>query len=262
MADLQAFIQQAPPISRVYAGLTFLLSLSANALGLIYPSTLVFWAPSVFNYSRPEIWRPLSSFMLTGSGMSIIMETYSANCETTKFSRPGDYLMFLIFCGAVILGLNHFLIGGVVYCRAMTMALAYYYSAMEDASHKVNFFIATFPIKFLPPVMLFITFIQGGVHPTLIEATGLIAAHLYLFLTKIWPQIGGGRDVIKTPQFIHNFFENAGAGRSATSGGVVNPGGPARPIPSPGQTTASGRNFDAPGSRQWTHRGQGHRLGS
>jgi Derlin-2/3 len=149
--------------------------------------------------------------------------------------------------------INSFVLGGVMFCQAMIVALAYYWVALEDKSRKVNFYIIEAPAKFLPFIMLFVTLVQAGLGPTLVEATGIVAAHLYLFLTNIWPRVAGGPYLIFTPQWVHGLFNEPAA--PATTGARA-----------PGITTSAGatvtRSKLVPANSQWTHRGQGHRLGS
>ncbi|RPA96503.1 DER1-domain-containing protein [Choiromyces venosus 120613-1] len=259
MSDLATFIGQAPPVSRIYAGLTFLLSFSAHVLRLqvVHPYYLTWYAPMVFNTTRPEIWRIVTSFMISGPKMAVILTPfflykYCSDCETTKFHRSGDLLVFIIFCGFIILLLNTFILQGMLLCGAMTLALAYYWTALENKNNSVHFFIVRFPVKYLPWVMIFVTLVTDGLDPALVEGTGIIAAHLYLFLTNIWPRVAGGRHVIYTPQWIHGLFEERGdpAARGIRAG-----------VPPSVAADATGRRmFTASGT--WTHRGQGHRLGS
>jgi len=188
---------------------------------------------------------------------------YASDCERTKFARPGDFFVFLIFCGSVIVALNSLFVGGMVFCQALILALAYYWTALEDSGKKVSFFIATFPVKFLPLVMLAMTFVQAGAGATLVEATGLVAAHLYLFLTDIYPRFGGGRNFLVTPNWVHALF--AGVGDNASGPRPRAGTGPSTRPAAPGVAStaaASGRGIFAPVGNQWTHRGQGHRLGS
>jgi len=144
-------------------------------------------------------------------------------------------------------------------CGAMILALAYYWTALENKNNSVNFFIVRFPVKYLPWVMIFVTLVVEGVNSALVEGTGIVAAHLYLFLTNIWPRVAGGRHIIYTPQWIHGLFEERG---DPATGGIragvppsVAAAGPA------GGAATTGRTMFAP-SGTWTHRGQGHRLGS
>jgi hypothetical protein len=58
----------------------------------------------------PQIWRLVTSFMLTSPQLGIVMDTYfvfqyASQLETThpKFGRKEDFLWYLVFCGAVII---------------------------------------------------------------------------------------------------------------------------------------------------------------
>jgi Derlin-2/3 len=137
----------------------------------------------------------------------------------------------------------------------MIVALAYYWAALEVSNRKVSLFIISVPAKFLPFVMLFVTLVQGGLRPTLVEATGIVAAHLYLFLTNIWPRVGGGSHIIFTPQWVHRLF---GEGDDPATRGFRTGGVPT----SAGATITRSKFVPVSSNNTWTHRGQGHRLGS
>ena len=56
-----------------------------------------------------EIWRLVSSFLITGPGMSIILDpyflyTYASQLETgaVRFGQPGDFFFYLCFVGVFI----------------------------------------------------------------------------------------------------------------------------------------------------------------
>ena len=101
--------------------------------------------------------------------------------------------------------------------------------------------------------MLFITFIFAGPGAALNQSMGLVAAHLYEFLTRIWPEYGGGRNYIKTPVIVKQWFGGDQAGfQHRGYGAAYRPGQPV-----PGRGTSSGLGF----STAWGTRGQGQRLG-
>ena len=60
--------------------------------------------------------------------------------------------------------------------------------------------------------MLFLTFITGGPETMLTQGTGLLSAHLFDFLTRIWPRFGGGRNWIETPAIVRRAFGDAKPG--------------------------------------------------
>jgi len=83
----------------------------------------------------------------------------------------------------------------------------------------------------------------------------LVAAHLYDFLTRIWPTFGGGRNYIVTPAFVKRAF-GAAPGRPQARG--FGTAFAARPN-EPERATATGRSFGVGGA--WDGRGPGRRLG-
>ena len=101
--------------------------------------------------------------------------------------------------------------------------------------------------------MLLLSLIQAGPEAALTEAAGIPAAHLYDFLTVLWPQYGGGRNLIPTPEFLKRWFE----GSSGTKRVEVKVHGTSYRASTPGGSSASSSGFSNP----WGSRGQGRRLG-
>ncbi|KAJ8613090.1 hypothetical protein MRB53_037142 [Persea americana] len=58
--------------------------------------------------------------------------------------------------------------------------------------------------------MLAMTFVMSSPAACIHQGTGLVAAHMYDFLSRIWPMFGGGRNWIKTPEWVHALFEGQG----------------------------------------------------
>lgn len=139
------------------------------------------------------------------------------------------------------------------------LAFAYTF-AQENPANNVSFFILTFPAKFLPLAMLFMTFVMGGPDAAKHQVTGLVAAHLYDFLTRIWPTFGGGTNFIQTPVFIQQAF---GEGQGPRTGTVRSHGTafPARSQTVGSQGSAGQGGAFTSGFSSWSNRGQGRRLG-
>ncbi|TAQ86286.1 hypothetical protein B7494_g5395 [Chlorociboria aeruginascens] len=107
-------------------------------------------------------------------------------------------------------GLNIFITGGMIFTSALV--LAFTYTAMQDArGQKANFFVITIPAQWTPYAMLLMTFMMAGPDEAKIQGTGLIAAHLHDFLTRIWPTFGGGRNLVPTPGFVTRMFQKTQA---------------------------------------------------
>ena len=140
----------------------------------------------------------------------------------------------------------------VLIFAALILAIAYTY-AQENKGKKVSFFIVTFNVVWLPWVMLLMTLVMAGPGAVLQQATGIVAAHLYDFLTRLWPTFGGGRNYIITPAIVKQWFGADRPNIQARGYGTAY----RQAVPAPGRGTSSGFGF----SSAWGTRGQGRRLG-
>jgi len=231
-------------------------------MGLISPEYLVYYPPYVWNMSGPQLWRLATSFLLSSPRLGIILDPfflykYASDVELQLFSRLADICVFFVFIASVIIALNTYFFAGTAFISPLVLALAYYWTAFQPPEQRVSFFIATFPVKFLPWVMLAMNFVQGG--NVWIDLTGLVAAHAYLFVTEIWPHYGGGTNMLKpVADWVHVKLGGSVDGRPPPIRRVV----PARDagVRVGGAPGASG-NFFGGRQQSWGHRGQGHRLG-
>ena len=138
---------------------------------------------------------------------------------------------------------------------ALILGIAYTYS-QDNKGKKVSFFIITFNVVWLPWSMLLITFIMHGPDAALNQGAGLLAAHLYDFLTRLYPTFGGGTNYIRTPAVVKRWFKADKPGIQARGYGTAfRPATPA--TQATGRGTSSGFGF----SSAWGSRGQGQRLG-
>ena len=140
--------------------------------------------------------------------------------------------------------------------EALILALMYTY-AQDNRGTKIKFFVVTFDVKWLPWVTLFLTWILAGPQATMEQATGIPAAHLHDFLTRLWPMFGGGRNIIQTPLFISRWFGAGTSGRVSVEKKYGTSMAPATQVPS----SASSSGFSGVFSGSWGNRGQGRRLG-
>jgi Derlin-2/3 len=150
------------------------------------------------------------------------------------------------------------LLNAYTFLPALSLAYAYTF-AQDNPTRKVSFFIVTFDSKYLPFALLFMTFIIDGPEPALAQLTGLVAAHLYDFLTRIWPTFGGGKNYIHTPAMVKRLFapeagtaENRGYGYAMQGRGRAAGTGAGAPDPASGRST---------GRSTWGGVGPGRRLG-
>ncbi|EXJ87631.1 hypothetical protein A1O3_04592 [Capronia epimyces CBS 606.96] len=249
----------APPVTRR----TIVAAMFAESAlvhgGLLNPMSVVFYSPWIFKFP-PELWRLLSSFILTGAGFSFIfdlyfMYTYALGLElnSPRFSQPGDFFTYVVFVATVILGTGGLVLGGHVFTQTLLLAFIYTF-AQDNRGKKAHFVIVQIPVELLPWAMLTLTLVMGGPQAALQQAMGVIAAHLYDFLTRLYPTFQGGRNYIQTPAAVRRLF---GADRSAFThhahGTSFRPG---RPVPQ-----QQSRGWASGFSSSWGGRGAGRRLG-
>ncbi|CAK3833875.1 related to F-LANa [Lecanosticta acicola] len=256
----------APPVSRTITAATVLLSVPGH-LGFYSLAWVVFLKDYVFTIRQlPQIWRLVTCFFLTGPQLGLIMDPfflyhYSSQLETgsPRFSAPGAYAFYLFFVASVIMLTGGIYLGGVTLLNPLSMALIYTF-AQEDPNRVVSFFIVQMPAKYLPYASLAITYLLAGPFATMVQATGILAAHLYDFLDRIWPQFGGGQQWIRVPQFVQKTFATpGGTGQARTYGTAfgARAGGQRQTVQQ--NQTGSGGGWTS--GSAWGSRGSGRRLG-
>ncbi|KAI9049287.1 hypothetical protein LZ554_007133 [Drepanopeziza brunnea f. sp. 'monogermtubi'] len=249
----------APPISRTIALTAFVLSISVYS-GLLSGYYVLFHLSLLWRLP-PQIWRLATSFLLTGKDLSILFDTYflytyGSKLETAspRFSGPGDFFTYILFVCFTILGLNVLVTGGMVLTSALILAFAYT-SAQDDRGQKASFFIVTIPAQLIPYAMLLMTLVMAGPEAAKIQATGLVAAHLHDFLTRLYPTFGGGRNLVPTPAFVKKMWQSTAATVDHRAYGTAF---------APAQREAGKTSGSSPGGvlpESWRNRGSGHRLG-
>jgi len=239
----------APPVSRTLTALVLLVSVSIYG-GLLSGYRIIFMWPHIWKFP-PEIWRFFTAFFLSGPGLGIIFDPYTIwqyasalETESPRFAGPGDFLTYIIFIGTFILLTANYLLGSIIFTGGLITAITYTY-AQENRGKKIKFIVITMDVKWLPWANIFLNFVISGLEPTKIMIVGVPAAHLYDFLTRLWPAFGGGRSIIWTPSFISNIFGGPRRVTVAKHGTIFRP---------PTQSTSTY-------SSGWGSRGQGRRLG-
>jgi len=228
--------------------------------GLVSFSRVLFHLPSIFKFPLPEVWRLITPFLMTGGGFSFVFDlyfmwTYSTGLElnSPRFSQPGDFFTYIIFVTCFILTTSGLVLHNYIFTSALILALVYTF-AQDNRGKKAHFVIVQIPVQYLPWAMLTLTLIMGGWPAALSEGTGLLAAHMYDFLTRLYPTFQGGRNILQTPAVIEKAF---GSERSSFShkayGSSFRAGRPVQQQGSQGWTSALGG--------AWGGRGAGQRLG-
>lgn len=147
--------------------------------------------------------------------------------------------------------LAQYFLGEIFFLPALILAMAY--TATQDArGQKAGFFFFTVPAQLIPVCMMAATLLMAGPGQMLLQLTGLVAAHMHDFLTRIWPEFGGGRNWIPTPSFFSRLVTTPRVLQRDYGTGI-------RATQSTGSGTGSQGSGLLPDS--WRNRGTGHRLG-
>ncbi|KAG9658270.1 hypothetical protein KCU95_g19937, partial [Aureobasidium melanogenum] len=259
----------APPIARTLTAATLVLSINFWILPIINRNYFIFFPGEVFKLWVPQVWRLVTAFLITGPKLSLILDPYflftyckALEVDSGRFSQPGDLFVALVFICSVILLLTGFIFGGGLLLSPLILALAYLH--VQDAPDAMMTFFFSIRRKYLPACMLLVTFLMAGPYGALLEAFGLVAAHLYDFLTRIWPSYGGGTNPIRTPRMVQQWFAKPfGSGTTRSYGTAFQ----ARPAGSVGGQSQTGNSSRSSGwtsgftSGSWGSRGPGRRLG-
>lgn len=97
------------------------------------------------------------------------------------------------------------------------------------------------------------TFVMAGPNAVMNQATGIPAAHLYVFLTRLWPNFGGGKNYIITPAIVTRWFGGDRPNTQTRGYGTAY----RQAASAPDRGTSGGFGF----ASAWGTRGQGRRLG-
>jgi len=134
----------------------------------------------------------------------------------------------------------------------LIVALAYT-SCQDKRGAKVTWLVFPVPAQALPFCMILTDFMFGGGHVH-VQMLGLLAAHLHDFLTRLWPEFGGGRNLWPTPGFLSWFNQSL-----HEYGSVISRSGQGAGNRASGRSIGASTGSVLPES--WKTRGPGHRLG-
>ncbi len=128
------------------------------------------------------------------------------------------------------------------------MLIALCYTATQDQrGMKAHFYVVSVPAQLMPYCLLLTYLLFSGVDRMMVGLTGLIAAHLHDFLTRIYPEFGNGPNLIPTPGFLSWIMRTPGT-RNTVYGSAT--------VPPADKGSRSGPLLDS-----WRAKGPGRRLG-
>ncbi|OTA98293.1 hypothetical protein M426DRAFT_326113 [Hypoxylon sp. CI-4A] len=251
MADIVNAYMATPPIARTIATAVFLCSVGAYA-------GLLSFDPFIFHYSLvwkfpPALYRLVTTFLLTGPNMSVLFDTYfvftylsQLEMSNSRFSKKEDLIWYLIFVAGVILPLNALFTEGLLLLQALLIAMCYT-ATQDQRGMNATFYIVTIPAQLMPYCLLLVQLLfPGGWASFKIGLTGLVAAHLHDFLTRIYPEFGNGPNLIPTPSVL-SWIMTTPRVQNTAYGQAFNPpparGGRSGPLPDTWRSQGPGRRL-------------------
>lgn len=159
----------------------------------------------------------------------------------------------------VIQFLNRAFLGGGFFLGGLIMAFAYT-ATQDQRGIQSGFIVFTVPAQSIPLCMLALSLLLD---PSAIplQLTGLLSAHLHDFLSRLWPEFGGGWNIMTPPRFVSWLIKTPRMVQRQYGTAVHQ----ARPSERPSHlSTAGGSTGASTGSvlpDSWKTRGSGQRLG-
>ncbi|XP_073289754.1 derlin-1 [Primulina huaijiensis] len=239
MSSPAEYYKSLPPIAKAY-GTACLLVTIACQIGLLNGQQLALIPYLVF--FRFEVWRLITTFFFLGNfsinfGIRLLMiARYGVQLESGPFQRrTADFLWMMLFGAFSILALSAIPFFWSPFLGISLVFMLLYVWSREYPNASINLYgLVTLKAFYLPWAMLCLDTIFGS--PIAPDLLGIIAGHLYYFLTVLHP-LAGGKNILKTPILIHKIVARWRIGAPANS------------APQPDRTTGG------------VFRGRSHRLG-
>ncbi|KAF3442949.1 hypothetical protein FNV43_RR16867 [Rhamnella rubrinervis] len=198
------FYKSLPPISKTY-GTLCLLTTTAFQLGLLNVAHIALLYPFVF--TRFQVWRLITNFFFLGKfsinfGIRLLMiARYGVQLEKGPFDRrPADFLWMMMFGALTLLVLSIIPIFESAFLGISLVFMLVYVWSREFPNANINIYgLVTLKAFYLPWAMLALDVIFGS--PIIPDLLGIIAGHLYYFLTVLHP-LSGGKNILKTPMWV------------------------------------------------------------
>ncbi|XP_043721846.1 derlin-1 isoform X1 [Telopea speciosissima] len=214
MSSPAEFYNSLPPITKAY-GTLCLLATTAYQIGLYNPVYFALDYRLVF--LRFQVWRLFTNFFFLGNfsinfGIRLLMIIrYGVQLENGPFERrTADFLWMMVFGGLSLLVLTAIPLLRSYFLGVSLVFMLLYVWSREFPNAQINIYgLVTLKAFYLPWTMLALDVIFGS--PLAPDLLGIIAGHLYYFLTVLHP-LAGGKNILKTPLWVHKLVARWGLG--------------------------------------------------
>lgn len=161
-----------------------------------------------FAFLRFQVWRLITNFFFLGNfsinfGIRLLMiARYGVQLEKGPFDRrTADFLWMMIFGAFSMLVLAAIPIFWTPFLGISLVFMLLYVWSREFPNAQINIYgLVTLKAFYLPWAMLALDVIFGS--PLMPDLLGIIAGHLYYFLTVLHP-LATGKTLLKTPRWVH-----------------------------------------------------------
>ncbi|XP_048327020.2 derlin-1.1 [Ziziphus jujuba] len=208
MSTPSEYYRSLPPVSKTY-GVACLTATAAFYLQVYDP-----WTSIALDYGhvfkRLQVWRLITNFFFLGTFSFrfalrlIIIAKYGVSLEKGTFDkRTADYLWMLIFGALSLLVMAVVPAFSTPFMGPSLVFMLVYIWGREYPNARINVYgVVTLKGFYLPWAMLALDLIFGA--PLMPDILGMVAGHLYYFLTVLHP-LAGGKYIFKTPLWVHKF---------------------------------------------------------
>ncbi|GKV10000.1 hypothetical protein SLEP1_g21428 [Rubroshorea leprosula] len=205
MSSPVEYYKSLPPITKCYVT-TCVVATAAFHLGLYHPGLIALVYELVF--SEFQVWRLVTNFFFLGKfsmnfGIRLLMiARYGVQLEQGPFQkRTADFLWMMIFGALSLLALSALPIFRSPFLGISLVFMLLYVWSRESPHAQVNIYgLVALKAFYLPWAMLALDVIFGS--PIVPDLLGIVAGHLYYFLTVLHP-LAGGRNILTTPKWVH-----------------------------------------------------------
>jgi Derlin-2/3 len=133
-----------------------------------------------------------------------------------------------------------------MFLQAMLIAICYT-ASQDQRGASAHWFVLTIPAQLMPYCLLLLELLMAGPDALFVGMTGLVAAHLHDFLTRLYPEFGNGPNLLPTPWFLSYIIRTPRVQTAAHGTSFAPP------------RAFGGRDGPLPDS--WRSKGPGRRLG-
>ncbi|KAL4589569.1 hypothetical protein LXL04_002477 [Taraxacum kok-saghyz] len=204
MSSPGEFYNSLPPVTKAYATLCLVTTTLATLKLLpIYYIALIY--EQVF--FRLQVWRLFTNFIFLGPfsinfGIRLLMILrYGVQLENGPFNRrTADFLWMMIFGSSALLLLAAIPFFESYFLGVSLVFMLLYVWSREFPNAKINMYgLIELKAFYMPWAMLALDVIFGS--PIAPDLCGILAGHLYYFLTVLHP-LGGGKNILQTPMWL------------------------------------------------------------